>query len=113
MLNTDDMTTGLKARLFRGFSDASRLSILETLRESPRSVSEIVDATELSQSNVSNHLRCLADCGLVTSARDGRFVRYRLSDPRVGDLLLKAEALLAHVAYGIDSCSRYENTVDV
>ncbi|MGH7576874.1 MAG: ArsR/SmtB family transcription factor, partial [Longimicrobiales bacterium] len=31
-----------KAKLFRGFSDASRLSILEALRAGPRSVGEIV-----------------------------------------------------------------------
>lgn len=56
----------LKAKLFRGFSDPSRLAILETVREAARSVTEIVDICGLTQSNVSNHLACLLDCGLVT-----------------------------------------------
>jgi len=39
----------LKAKLFRGFADSSRLSILETLRSGPMTVSDIVTATWLSQ----------------------------------------------------------------
>lgn len=74
----------LQAKLLRGFSDPSRLSILEVLRVGPTSVSEIVTATGLSQPNASNHLRCLTECGLVVGEQEGRFVRYRLSDPRVG-----------------------------
>lgn len=101
-------STGLKAKLFRGFSDASRLSIVEALREGPLTVGEIVEETQLSQSNASNHLRCLADCGLVRSERDGRYVRYELSDPRVGEFIELAEELLADVARGVYDCTRYE-----
>jgi DNA-binding transcriptional ArsR family regulator len=78
---------GLKAKLFRGFSDPSRLSILEALRAGPLTVSEIVAATGLSQSNASNHLGCLRDCGLVISEQQGRNIRYQLSDTRVVALL--------------------------
>lgn len=53
----------LKAKLFRGFGDPSRLSILDALRNGPLTVSELIEATGLSQSNVSNHLGCLRDCG--------------------------------------------------
>ena len=76
----------LQAKLFRGFSDPSRLSILEVLRGGPAAVSDIVATTGLSQPNASNHLRCLTECGLVVGEQEGRFVRYRLSDPRVGQL---------------------------
>jgi hypothetical protein len=62
----------LQARLFRGFADASRLAILEALRAKPLSVSDIVRATGLNQPNVSNHLACLRDCGLVASEQAGR-----------------------------------------
>ena len=54
----------LQAKLFRGFADPSRLGILDALRNGPLTVSEIVEATSLSQPNVSNHLGCLRDCGL-------------------------------------------------
>jgi ArsR family transcriptional regulator, cadmium/lead-responsive transcriptional repressor len=101
--------TGLpfKAKLFRGFSDPSRLSILEALRNGPLTVTEIIEMTGLSQSNASNHLGCLRDCGLVVAEQEGRYVTYHLSDDRVGELLALAEALLADVALGVYECTRY------
>lgn len=100
-------TTDLQAKLFRGFSDPSRLAILTSLRDGPRTVSEIVRATELSQSNVSNHLGCLRDCGLVTAEQQGRFVYYHHSDERVGQFLQLADELLADVARGVYECTHY------
>lgn len=97
----------IRAKLFRGFSDASRLSILEALRESPLTVGEMVKTTGLTQPNVSNHLGCLRDCGLVIAKQQGRFVYYELSDERVGRLLTLADELLADVAKGVYECARY------
>jgi DNA-binding transcriptional ArsR family regulator len=97
----------IKAKLFRGFSDPSRLKILESLRTGPLTVSEIVQETGLSQSNTSNHLGCLRDCGLVLAEQNGRYVTYSFSDDRVADLLVLAESLLADVALGVYECTRY------
>ncbi len=102
-----------KARLFRGFGDPSRLSILEVLLDGPRNVSEIVQATQLTQPNVSNHLRCLRECGLVAAEQQGKFALYRLSDDRVGDLLALGESLLADVARGVYECTRYNLPQDI
>ncbi len=107
LTQTVDLTS-LKAKLFRGFADASRLSILEALRGGPTTVSSLVEVTGLSQSNVSNHLSCLRDCGLVISTQKGRYVSYELSDPRVSDLLQLADELLAEVARGVYACTRYD-----
>ena len=96
-----------RTKLFRGLSDTSRLSILEALRQGPRNVGELVEATGLSQPNVSNHLACLLDCGLVAREQRGRFVFYGLSDPRVAALLEKADALLGQVSVGVEACGRY------
>lgn len=98
----------LKAKLFRGFADPSRLSILEALRSEPRSVSGVVEITGLSQPNASNHLACLLDCGLVEREQRGRFAFYRLSDPRVAALLGTADGILTDVARGVYVCPRYE-----
>jgi DNA-binding transcriptional ArsR family regulator len=97
----------IKGKLFRGFGDPSRLSILDVLRIEPLTVGEIVEATGLSQSNASNHLGCLRDCGLVVAEQNGRYVTYHLSDDRVGDILTLAESLLADVARGVYECTRY------
>lgn len=98
----------VSAKFFRGLADSSRLSILQVLAPGPTNVSDIVEATGLGQSNVSNHLSCLKDCGLVISKRQGRSVRYELSDPRVTELLRLAQQLLADVARGVYDCVRME-----
>jgi ArsR family transcriptional regulator, cadmium/lead-responsive transcriptional repressor len=108
MLTRVPQATTLKAKLFRGFSDTSRLSILEALRDGPMTVGAIVEKTGLSQSNVSNHLRCLSDCDLVIATPRGRYTHYQLSDPRVGTLLALADELLSDVARGVYECTRYE-----
>ena len=107
MLTHTPQVTALKAKLFRGFSDPSRLSILEALREGPLTVGALVEKTGLTQSNVSNHLRCLSDCDLVVSTPQGRYTLYHLSDIRVAELLQLAGELLREVARGVYECTRY------
>lgn len=108
MVAPPDQLLALKAKLFNGFSDTSRLSILEALRSGPRNVSQLVEATGLCQPNVSNHLSCLHDCGLVSRQQQGRFVFYQLNDPRIDTLLKLADEVLAEVARGVYECTRYQ-----
>ncbi|KAB8145543.1 winged helix-turn-helix transcriptional regulator [Chloroflexia bacterium SDU3-3] len=97
----------LRAKLYRGFADPSRLAILDALRDGAKTVGEIVQATGLSQPNASTHLSCLWDCGLVTRTQQGRYVHYQLSDARVAALLDMTDELLADVAKGVYECTRY------
>lgn len=105
----EDLRTKLEvsAKLFRGFADPSRLTILAVLEEGERCVSELIEVTGLTQSNVSGHLSCLKDCGLVTSRQEGRFVYYRLADPEVAVMLRSAEMILARLADRIAACVNY------
>ena len=98
----------LMAKLFRGFGDTSRLRVLACLRDGPLTVGTIVDRTRLTQSNVSMHLACLADCELVTRERRGRFADYALADKRVVKLLDQAEELLLEIDRRIAICPQYE-----
>ncbi len=80
--------TAVKAKLFRGFSDMSRLSLIEALRAGPLTVTALVERTGLTQSNVSNHLACLRDCGLVIASARGRYAERRCASgslDRTGD----------------------------
>lgn len=102
----------VKAALFRGLADTSRLRVLEVLRAGARSVSDVVAATGLSQPNVSAHLSCLWDCGLVDREQRGRFVYYGIADPRVESLLALADDLLVTVGDNVYVCTRYEEADD-
>ena len=98
----------LRAKLFRGLADSSRLAILESLRSGEKMVSEIVSLTGLSQPNVSGHLTCLKDCGLLTSRQEGRCVIYALASPHMAALMAAAESILSGVSERISCCSNYE-----
>lgn len=97
----------LKAKLFRGFADPSRLAVLEILRNGPRCVSDIVKATGLTQPNVSSHLACLEDCGLVKREKRGRYVYYEMAHKEVVSVLEQAETILGQVGRHIYTCTRY------
>ncbi len=93
----------LQAQLLHGLSDPSRLRILEELREDERRVSDLVDATGLSQPNVSRHLACLWGCGLVAREKRGREVHYR-SIEGVSELLGAVEAVLDQAGETVGAC---------
>jgi DNA-binding transcriptional ArsR family regulator len=80
--------------------------LLEALRQGESCVSELVVATGLSQSNVSGHLACLKECGLVESRQQWRHVYYRLAGAHVAHLLEEADLALGQVAERIDACQR-------
>ena len=109
-MTTTASTTRLKAKLLRGLADNSRLAVLECMLLQPRCVSEVVGMTGLSQPNVSNHLACLYDCGLVEREQQGRFVYYRLADPRVASILDEIERVVSSIEQKLEDCANYEET---
>lgn len=75
------------AGVLRALSNPSRLMLLCTLVEGERTVGEMEAALGLGQAYVSQQLARLRDEGLVAATREGRMMRYRLSDARVGPVL--------------------------
>lgn len=98
--------TDLRLTLFRGLADQSRLLILEQLAEREQRVSDLVEATELSQPNVSAHLACLWECGLVARERRGREIHYRLI-PGMQQLFRATVGVLAKAGETVGACPRY------
>lgn len=95
-----------RAILFHGLSDPARLKLLETLRSGPQRVNDLALATRLPQPNVSRHLTCLWDCGLVDRSRRGREVYYELGEG-LEALLAAADPILRRAGSRIRSCPRY------
>ncbi len=98
----------IKAKFFRGFADSTRLAILECLRDGEKTVTEIVQETGQSQSNVSNHLSCLLECGLLKNRREGKNIHYRIRNEKVKELLENSDIVLSEVYREIFECIRYE-----
>jgi len=94
--------------LFRSLGDPTRLAIVQELAQGERRVTDLVGALGSSQPNISGHLACLKDCGLVTDRPQGRAVYYSLSSPELLDLLRSAEGLLESVGHDIALCPNYE-----
>lgn len=99
------------ACLFHGFSDRSRLAILQHLVLGEHRVGELAAHLDLAQSTVSKHLACLRECGLVVSRPQGRASMFSLTHPdEVLALLQAAEALLALTGEAVALCPRYGST---
>lgn len=102
----NDLGFEQRLALFRGFGDRSRLAILAELAGGERRVTDVVRATGLQQPNVSAHLICLWECGLVARERRGREVYYRPIEG-VAELLGSADAVLEQAGETVGACPRY------
>lgn len=78
-----DEITILQAEVLKTLASPRRLEILHRLAEGPCEVGRLAEDIGASQPNVSQHLAVLRAAGIVDAERDGRGVRYRLTDPDV------------------------------
>ena len=97
----------LLSSIFHGFAEPTRLAIMLELAEGERRVTDLVQEIGMSQANVSGHLACLRDCGLVEGEPRGRQVFYRIGSAEVVGVIRAAEKVLRHHGHDIDSCPTY------
>ena len=74
------------ATLFSILSEPSRLKLLRALMERAMTVTELMEATDMKQGNVSKHMSLLLAARFVTRIQEGNFARYVLSDPTIYQL---------------------------
>jgi len=74
-------------RLGRAMADPTRSRILMSLLDGPAYPAALAEGLHLTRQNVSNHLACLRDCGIVAAASEGRQTRYEISDPHLARAL--------------------------
>ena len=94
------ITSGLDVmnRLGRAMADPTRSRILMTLLDGPGYPAVLARDLELTRSNVSNHLACLRDCGIVVAEPEGRQTRYEIADPH----LTRALTSLLEITLAVD-----------
>jgi len=83
----DDSSIKRLSEHFKLLSEPNRLKILCSLGLECHPVTDIIEATGLSQTNVSFHLRILREAELVRPERKGSFIYYCLPDPELLRLL--------------------------
>ena len=67
--------------------DENRRAIVRQLEGGEMAAGEIAQQLGMEQSLCSHHLAKLRNCGLVVAEQRGKSVYYRLSDPRIVDLM--------------------------
>ncbi|MET8999022.1 metalloregulator ArsR/SmtB family transcription factor [Amycolatopsis sp. Hca4] len=83
--------------LLRALAAPVRIAIVLQLRVADRCVHELVDALDVAQPLISQHLRVLKTAGVVQGERRGREVVYRLADDHLAHIVVDA---VAHVQEG-------------
>lgn len=73
----------LHASICHTLAHPKRLEIIDRLRVGELSVTELVEALEISQSNLSQHLSVMRQKGIVSTRREGLKVFYRLSNSKI------------------------------
>lgn len=72
--------------LFHALSDATRLGILDMLKDGERCVCELQDELDAAQSRLSFHLRVLKDAGVVTDRKEGRWMYYKITPEALAEV---------------------------
>jgi ArsR family transcriptional regulator len=83
--------------VFFGLADSTRLKILQLLAKEELCACEVMAALGLTQPTTSHHLGIMERAGVVASRREGKWVFFRLSSPRVREVLTKSLSLVREV----------------
>lgn len=88
----DGLDTLLDAALFAALADPTRVRLVSCIAKCCRActVGEIAECCSVDLSVVSRHLKALSEAGVLSSAREGRVVRYSLCS---GELAARFRAL--------------------
>lgn len=97
----------LMSERFQALGAPSRLALLSTLMEGERTVHELVEATGLTQTNVSRHLAVLRQAGLVARKARGNEALYSIGDPSIEALChLVCDSLAERLNDRLDALGR-------
>jgi len=82
-IDRDDAFFCLHSDLCKTLAQPKRQKILYALHERELTVSQLVDATGISQANLSQHLAILRSKGVLNTRRNGKFVSYQVANPKI------------------------------
>jgi ArsR family transcriptional regulator, cadmium/lead-responsive transcriptional repressor len=97
----------MKVKLIHGFSNKTRIQILESIKDQEKTVSQIVEEIKGNQSNISQHLTCLKGCGIIVGRNEGKYNYYSLRNQHIRDLLAMIDVVLEDVQNDVACCDRH------
>ncbi|GKU84176.1 MULTISPECIES: ArsR/SmtB family transcription factor [Niallia] len=100
-------TLDMKVKLIHGFSNKTRIQILECLKNEEKTVSQIVEQIKGNQSNISQHLACLKGCGIIVGRNEGKYCFYSLRNQYIRDLLDMFDVVLNDVQNDVICCENH------
>jgi len=65
--------------MLKALADETRWRIVRELLAAPRTVGEITERLDVTQYNVSKHVRILREAGILETERDGKHVECRVT----------------------------------
>ncbi len=88
----------LHASICQTLSNPKRLEIIDHLRAGELTVTELAEALEIGQSNLSQHLSLMRQKGIVSARREGLNIYYSLKNPKIIKACdLMRQVLLEHL----------------
>lgn len=93
----------LHASICQTLANPKRLEIIDRLRDGEMSVTQLAEATQISQANLSQHLSVMRQKGIVVTRREALNIYYRLSNPKIVQACdLMRQVLLEHLKAGAE-----------
>jgi len=71
----------------KALSDPTRLKILYLLSDGELCVYEIICALDKPQSSISHHLNILKNLGFIKGRKEGVWIHYSLTSPKIADMV--------------------------
>jgi len=103
----ENIDINMKVKLIHGFSNKTRIQILECIKNREKTVSQIIEEVNGNQSNISQHLACLKGCGIIVGRNEGKYCYYSLRNNKIRDLLMMFDVVLEDVQNDVACCENH------
>lgn len=74
-----------RARIFKAFCDANRLTILELLQSGEKCACKLLEELHIGQPTLSHHMKILCDAGIVTGRKEGKWTYYSFNEDGIAN----------------------------
>jgi ArsR family transcriptional regulator len=73
----------MQAKVCKTMASPVRMEIIYALKDGEKTVTELVEATGLAKSNISQHLAVLKNADMVRARREGVNIYYSITNPKI------------------------------